>query len=71
MGCDGVGALIARLHIYHSYSYWSSGIQRPAPLVISLLVQLGGHRPPMAVDLSFQSGVPSDFPLPPLTIRQA
>jgi len=71
MGGDGVGALIARLHIYHSYSYWSSGMQRRAPLVISLLVQLWGHRPPLAVDLSFQSGVPSDLPLPPLTIRQA
>ena len=62
-GGDGVGTHITRLHIYHSYRF--SEFQRCAALVISLLVQLAGHRPLLAVDLSFQSGVPSDLSLPP------
>jgi len=49
-----VGALIIRLHIYHSY--WSSRCQRRAPLAISLLVQLAGHRPLLQLTSAFRMG---------------
>jgi len=41
------------------------------PLVVTPLLETEGHRPLQAVDLSFQSGVSGDLPLPPRPVLQA
>jgi hypothetical protein len=49
----------------------TQGFQPIAPLTIPPLIQLPIHRPPEAVDLGYQSGVPRDLPLPPQLVLQA
>jgi len=71
-GGDGIGSLITCLVVI-LHSNWSSGLRDSGVtlLVIPPLVELAGHRPLQAVDLSFQSGVPGDLPPPLQPVLQA